>query len=108
MPPATRVPRAASATTLTPDVTPPTAPTGLAATLAKGSKVSLSWKPSSDDFGIAGYRVYKNGTLKATVTTTGYNDSLGGGKNPSASYYVIAFDAAGNVSAQSNTVLVGQ
>jgi fibronectin type 3 domain-containing protein len=99
---------AAGATTLTPDLVPPTAPTVLTATLGKGSKVALSWKASTDAVGVAGYRVYKNGQLKATVTATGYNDTLGGGKNPSASYYVVAFDAAGNVSAQSNTVLVGQ
>ena len=98
----------ASATTLTPDVAPPAAPTGLTATVSKGSKVALSWKASTDDVGVAGYRVYKNGQLKATVTGTGYSDSLGGGKNPSASYYVVAFDAAGNVSAPSNTVSVGQ
>jgi chitinase len=99
---------ATSATTMTLDVSPPSTPTGLSAKLGKGGKVSLSWNASTDNIGVAGYRVYKNGQLAATVTTNAYNGSIGGGKNASAaSFYVVAFDAAGNVSAASSTVTVG-
>jgi len=87
-----------------PDTSAPTEPTGLTAT-ANGSKITLSWKPSTDDVGVVGYRLYKNGKLQATTTGTVYIDVFGGGKKPSAAYYVVAFDAAGNVSTQSTTIL---
>jgi hypothetical protein len=99
---------AASATTLTPDAIAPSPPTGLAAKTAKGGKFTLTWNPSTDNVGVTGYRVYKNGQLAATVTTTSYSGSIGGGKNASsAAYYVVAIDAAGNASAASSTVNVG-
>ena len=43
------------------DVRPPTAPADLRATIGKGRKFQLIWSPSSDDVGVAGYRVYLNG-----------------------------------------------
>jgi hypothetical protein len=99
---------AASATTMALDATPPSTPTGLTAKLGKGGKFSLTWNASADNIGVAGYRVYKNGQLAATVTLAAYSGSLGGGKNASAaSYYVVAFDAAGNTSPASTTVTVG-
>ena len=99
---------AASATTMTPDATPPSTPTGLAAKLGRGGKFTLTWSASTDNIGVAGYRVYKNGVLAATVTAATYNGSIGGGKNASAaSYYVVAFDAAGNSSGASASVTVG-
>jgi hypothetical protein len=98
----------ASATTMTLDATPPSTPTGLTATMAKGGKFTLTWNPSTDNVGVAGYRVYKNGQLAATVTSNVYSGSVGGGKNAaSASYYVVAFDAIGNSSGASTTVTVG-
>jgi hypothetical protein len=98
----------ASATTMTVDATPPSTPTGLTAKMAKGGKFTLTWNPSTDNVGVAGYRVYRNGKLAATVTANAYSGSLGGGKNASAaSYYVVAFDAAGNASGTSTPVTIG-
>jgi chitodextrinase len=102
----TSTPANASATTMTVDATPPSAPSNLTGTVGKGKKVTLTWNPSTDNVGVAGYQVFRDGKLVATVTGTSHNDSLPGGKNPSASYYVVAFDAAGNVSGASNTVVV--
>ena len=97
----------ASATTLTLDATPPSAPTNLTGTVGKGKKVTLAWNASTDNVGVAGYRVFQNGKLVGTVSGTTFTGPLPGGKNPSASYHVVAFDAAGNVSAASNTLLLG-
>jgi hypothetical protein len=96
----------ATATTMILDAAPPSAPSNLTATLGKGKKVTLVWNPSTDNVGVAGYRVFRDGNLVATVTGTSHTESLPGGKNPTATYHVVAFDAAGNVSAQSNSVLV--
>ncbi len=100
-------PASASATTLTLDVdaVAPSAPANLTTTPDKGKKVTLSWAPSTDKVGVAGYRVFRDGREVATTTGTSYNDTLGG-KNPSAVYFLVAFDAAGNVSAPSEQVAV--
>ncbi len=81
----------------------PTAPSGLAASNITMTSVSLSWNAATDNVGVTGYQVYQNGSLLANTTGTSYNvTGLNSGTN--YSYYVIAEDAAGNESAQSNTV----
>jgi chitodextrinase len=93
-------------TTSTPsDTTPPTVPSGLTATNVTSSQVSFQWSPSTDNVGVAGYRVYRNGALIGTVTTTNFTD---GGRSASTTYTynVAAFDAAGNASAQSANLVV--
>jgi len=63
--------------------------------------MNLSWKASTDNVGVAGYRVYRNGKLIATTTSTTHSDR---GLNPLTSYtYAVgAFDAAGNSSVRSS------
>lgn len=84
---------------------PPTAPGGLTAKVGKGRKVALSWAASTDNVGVIGYQLYRNGKLVATVTGTFYTDALGT-KTRTATYDVVAFDAADNMSAASNPVTV--
>jgi len=92
----------ASATTpaSAPDTTPPSVPTGLTASAVSSSQINLSWAASSDNVGVSGYRVYRDGTQIATTSTTFFSNT---GLSPSTtySYAVAAFDAAGNLSAQS-------
>ena len=101
----TPTPTASPTPTPPPDTEPPTAPTNLVATLGKGKKVLLSWGPSSDNVGVAGYRMYRNGALAGSTSTTTVTDTLPG-KVRTAVYYVVAYDAAGNVSAVSGLVTV--
>src|SRR5439155_5591024 len=61
--------------TVTSDTQAPTAPGNLAATATSSSSVSLSWTASTDNVGVAGYRVSRNGTLVATVTGTSRTDT---------------------------------
>jgi len=92
---------AGSATTAPPpDTTAPTVPAGLSATASGTSQINLGWTASTDDRGVAGYRVFRGGTQIATTTATGYSDT-GLNAGTSYSYTVAAFDAAGNQSAQS-------
>jgi hypothetical protein len=95
-------------TTLAPDVQPPTAPSNLLAQAGKGRRVLLSWAASSDDVGVTGYSLYRNGVLVATTTGTSYIDSLPGSVRSSVTYHVVSFDGAGNVSPPSNTVVFGR
>jgi hypothetical protein len=83
------------------DTAPPTVPVNLRAQ-AGPSSVNLTWSGSTDNVGVAGYGVYRNGTLIAIATTTSYADTgLAGGVY---TYAVDAADAAGNRSAKTATV----
>ncbi len=81
----------------------PARPTGLSASAPTASTISLSWNASTDNVGVTGYRVYNGSTQVATTTGTSTTVT---GLSPSTSYTftVKATDAAGNVSAASNSV----
>ena len=88
------------------DTTPPGVPSGLAATAnQKLKQVRLTWAASVDNVGVSGYRVLRNGILAATSSTTAWTDTqwVAGATN---TYVVMAYDAAGNISAASNSVTV--
>jgi hypothetical protein len=89
------------------DTTPPTEPTSVRAAAHRG-RTAVTWRASSDGWGVAGYRVLRNGALLATVRGTSYRDG-----NPpvgqTAVYSVVAFDAAGHTSRPGRVkVLPGQ
>ena len=87
------------------DTTPPSAPTGLTAGGTTANSTTLSWNPSTDNVGVTGYDVLRNGVKIGTTSSTGYTDT-GLAASTGYSYTVEAYDAAGNVSAASNTVNV--
>jgi chitodextrinase len=88
------------ATGLPPDTTPPSVPSGLGTTGIAGTEIDLAWTASTDDVGVAGYRVYRDGVLVKTTAATTWADT---GLTPSTaySYTVAAFDYATNASNQS-------
>ncbi|WP_347404768.1 discoidin domain-containing protein [Micromonospora sp. WMMD1102] len=86
-----------------PDSQAPSAPTNLAYTQPASGQIRLTWNAASDNVGVTGYDVYANGTLRANVgNVLTYTDSQPA--SATVSYQVRARDAAGNVSANSNTV----
>src|SRR6266851_2994812 len=99
----------ASATTLTPDTQPPTSPSNLAATAASSGQINLSWTASTDNVGVTGYLVERcQGAGCSTfaqigsTASTAYGDA-GLSASTAYGYRVRATDAAGNLSAYSNT-----
>ncbi len=95
-----------SATTWTlPDSTPPSA-SSLSGVAFSSTQINLLWTASTDNVGVAGYRVYRGIMLIYTAgsTTMTYSD-LGLTPSTTYSYYVAAFDAAGNAT-NSNAVNV--
>jgi hypothetical protein len=87
-----------------PDLTPPSAPT-LSATAKGPNTVELSWTASSDDTGVAGYDLYRGGTLIHSTSSTTYTNT-GLTADTAYEYFVKAHDAALNYSDASNTVTV--
>ena len=79
--------------------TTPSAPTGLAASNVTDTALTLTWTASSDNVGVTGYDVYRNGTKMATVTSTS-SSQTGLACGTSYAFGVIARDAAGNSSPQ--------
>lgn len=81
------------------DQTPPSVPGGLTVTGVSPSEIDLSWRASTDNVGVAGYRIFSNNVFIATTSGIFYR-STGLIAGADYSYAVAAYDAAGNVSAQ--------
>jgi hypothetical protein len=97
-------------TTAGADATAPSVPTGLVATATVAGQISLSWLASTDTptngqsaSGVAGYRIYRNGSVVGTASTLSFVDT-----NLSAStaytYAIASYDVAGNQSVVSSSV----
>jgi PKD repeat protein len=91
------------------DTSAPTAPGTLTASVGGSTSINLSWKASTDNVGVTGYRIERCqgpgctsfAQIATSTGTTFSSASLAAGT--SYSYRVLATDAAGNVSAYSNT-----
>jgi chitodextrinase len=82
------------------DTTAPSVPAGLGATAVSSSQINLSWMAATDNVGVTGYRLYRNGVERTTTTGTTFQDT-GLTASTAYSYTVRAYDAAGNQSVDS-------
>jgi chitodextrinase len=87
------------------DSTPPSAPTILTASAPSPNRVNLSWSAATDNVGVAGYDVYRNGTRIGSSTTTSYSDTTVSART-TYTYHVVARDFEGNVGPASNQATV--
>lgn len=84
------------------DTQAPTAPGSLSAASESHTSVSLTWKPSTDNTGIKGYEIYRDGKKIASTTSTGYvSKKLSPGQT--YAFTVKAYDIAGNYSPASRS-----
>jgi RHS repeat-associated protein len=83
------------------DTTAPSVPTAVSATAMSASRIDVSWAPSTDNVGVQGYRIYRDGSLAATIGSSQWFDT-GLASGTPHSYTVAAIDGAGNASAQSS------
>ena len=86
---------------LGPDSIAPSTPTGLTAEAISASKVKLSWNKASDNIGVSGYKIFRNGAQVATSDRVPQFVDTGLEKLKAYSYSIRAFDAGGNQSAAS-------
>lgn len=87
------------------DTQAPTAPSSLSSFNVTNTSATLNWSASSDNVSVTGYRIYRNGSSIGTVTGTSANVT-GLSASTSYTFYVRAYDAAGNTSSNSNTLNV--
>ena len=87
------------------DTQAPTAPTNVTAVSKTETTVSLSWSAATDNIGVAGYYVYRDGTKIGSTTGLTYTStSLSPGK--AYTYTVRAYDGAVNISNASDPLAV--
>ena len=88
------------------DTEDPTSPSSLSAQAVSATRADLSWTAATDDFGVTGYKVYRDGSELAVIgTATSYADTTVTGGN-TYDYEVSALDAAGHESPRSNVASV--
>lgn len=93
-----------------PDTQAPTTPTELSGAAVSPSQINLSWKASTDNSGAVTYDVYRK-PQSGDAVKVGSSSTVSFGvtnltADTSYDFYVVARDATGNSSQQSNTVAV--
>ncbi|MFC2116289.1 T9SS type A sorting domain-containing protein [Bacteroidota bacterium] len=90
---------------VTDDAEPPSIPLNLDAAVTSDTSAILNWDACSDNVGVSGYHIYRDGISIGTSVSTSYVDSsliIG----ITYSYAVTAYDAVGNESDPSSSVQV--
>ena len=88
------------------DTEPPTIPESLICVGRTGSSVLLRWNPSTDNIGVTGYRIYRDGVCIDTCSDTEYEDT----DLQTAKFYtyeITAIDDKENESEKSETCTAG-
>jgi chitodextrinase len=83
-----------------PDKTPPVTPAAPTTTSISPTGTTITWIPTTDNVGVAGYNIYRNGSVASQLAVPPFHDT---GLTPGLTYiYTLsAFDAQGNTSSQS-------
>ncbi|MCT8137064.1 DNRLRE domain-containing protein [Anaerobacillus sp. CMMVII] len=83
----------------------PSTPTAVTAVNVKHDQVEISWEESTDNVGVVGYKISRDGIGVGTASSPSFTDT---GLNPGTiyTYTVQAFDEAGNYSLESNELIV--
>jgi chitodextrinase len=100
-----QTPSVSVTTPAAPDLTAPSVPLNLKATLTTTNAVRLTWSTSTDNVGVAGYSISRNGVALTTVTVASKTDTTVK-QGTAYSYTVAAYDAAGNTSARTAVVTI--
>lgn len=82
------------------DNSAPSVPAGVVLSADDGYTAKINWSTSTDNKGVTGYKIFRDGTQIGTSTSTTFNDETVVPGN-TYSYAIAAYDAAGNISAHS-------
>lgn len=88
------------------DTSPPSVPANLSANAVSNNQVNLSWSAATDNVALAGYDIYRNGSLINSIgTELNYADTALL-PNTTYTYQVAARDTSANISALSSAAIV--
>lgn len=90
---------------ITPDTEAPNRPTNLQVTKATSNSIELNWTASTDNVSVKEYEVFRDGKMIGTVLGPTITDKELM-PNTKYKYTIKAVDAAGNVSEESQTLIV--
>ncbi len=84
-----------------PDISRPTTPANFTGNPSSQTTIDLFWKAAADNVGVSGYKIFRDGVQIGTTVNNSYTDK---NLNPNTiyKYSVVAYDAAGNISSNSN------
>lgn len=82
------------------DILPPSIPLNLRATAGHATSITFAWDAATDNVGVTGYVIVRNGVEIASTAATAFTDNTAV-EGKIYAYQVIAVDAAGNRSARS-------
>ncbi len=88
------------------DTQAPSTPSNVAAQANAYNKVTVSWTASTDNVGVTGYRIIRNGASIAQINAVSQYVDTTVLPDTAYNYQVIAYDAAGNASTASTSVQV--
>jgi hypothetical protein len=82
------------------DNIPPSVPSGVSASPLSDSEITLSWDASTDESGVSGYKIYRDGAFLTVVASISYRDA---NLRPATTYtyQVSAVDVYNNESVKS-------
>lgn len=86
------------------DTTAPSQVSGLTATPTSQTQINLAWTAATDNTAVTAYKVYRGGTLLATLGNVLTYSNTGLTAHTTYSYQVSALDAAGNEGTKSTAV----
>ena len=90
---------------LSAETTAPSTPVGIHSVAVQDDSINFAWVASTDNVGVTGYRVSRDGLVMDTSSTNSYWDS-NLASNTRYTYAVSAYDAAGNKSGTSSSLTV--
>jgi hypothetical protein len=88
------------------DITPPATPAAPTYANLSETGLQLDWTLTTDNVGVAGYNIFRNNSLIATLALPPYSDAGNLSPGTTYSYTINAFDAQGNVSPISQPLTV--
>lgn len=85
------------------DTEAPSTPADVIVSPIAETQIDISWSASTDNFGVIGYQIFRDGVQITTVASTNFSDT-GLIASTTYSYEIRAFDNAGNISSSSPPV----
>ncbi len=86
----------------TADTTPPTSPPVFSLDSVSSTKITISWSGAYDNTAVTGYQIFRNDALLPNASTSPYTDTAVS-SGVIYTYYIVAYDAAGNKSTPTST-----
>ena len=94
-----------AATAACSDTVPPATPSGLTMSANTQTSITLVWNATTDNVGVSGYRLWRDGSVAGTTTSTSYTYT-GLSCGTSFTLALEAFDAAGNTSLRAEATTI--